>query len=99
MENKRMNYLLVKHKVKDFKKWKVVYDEHEPAREAARLKECYLLRNNKNRNEVFILFQASDLARANAFVGSAELRAAMKKRALQASPNSRCWPTEVKLPA
>jgi hypothetical protein len=72
--------------VKDFKKWKMVYDEHEPAREAAGLEECYLLRNNKSRNEVFILFQASDLARAKAFAGSADLRAAMKRAGVTGKP-------------
>ena len=34
-----MNYLLIRHKVKDFKKWKAAYDAHGPARERAALKE------------------------------------------------------------
>lgn len=81
-----MNYLLIRHKVKDFKKWKAGYDAHGPAREGAGLKEHCLLRNNKSRNEVFILFEAGDLARAKAFCASADLRAAMKKAGVTGKP-------------
>ena len=81
-----MNYLLIRHKVKDFKKWKAGYDTHGPAREGAGLKERCLLRNNKSRNEVFILFEAGDLARVKAFSASADLRAAMKKAGVTGKP-------------
>ena len=74
-----MNYVMIRHKVKDFKKWKAAYDAHGPAREGAGLTERCLLRNTKSRNEVVILFVAKDLARAKAFCASADLRAAMKK--------------------
>src|ERR1035437_2669598 len=84
--NDYMNYLLIRHKVKDFKRWKAGYDAHGPAREGAALKERCLLRNNKSRNEVFILFEAGDLARAKAFCASADLRAAMKKAGVTGKP-------------
>ena len=47
-----MNYVMIRHKVKDFKKWKAAYDAHGPAREGAGLKERFLLRNAKSRNDV-----------------------------------------------
>lgn len=81
-----MNYLLIQHKVKDFKKWKVAYDGHAVAREDAGLKERCLLRSTKHRNEVFILFEAGDLSRAKAFCGSADLRTAMKKAGVTGKP-------------
>ena len=81
-----MNYLLIQHKVKDFKKWKVAYDSHAGAREVAGLKERCLLRNNKHRNKVFILFEAGNLARAKAFCGSADLRTVMKKAGVTGKP-------------
>jgi hypothetical protein len=74
-----MNYVMIRHKVKDFNKWKAAYDAHGPARSGAGLNERCLLRNTKSRNDVFILFVAKDLARAKAFCASADLRAAMKK--------------------
>jgi len=40
-----MNYLLIRHNVTDFGKWKSAYDAHAGARTAAGLKEERLLRN------------------------------------------------------
>jgi hypothetical protein len=82
-----MNYLLVRHKVKEFKKWKVAYDAHSPARERAGLQERGLFRSTKSRNDVFILFEAGDLARAKAFCASADLRAAMKEAGVTGKPD------------
>ena len=81
-----MNYLMIRHKVKDFKKWKAAYDAHGSAREGAGLKERCLLRNAKSRNDVWILFEANNLARAKAFCASADLRAAMKKAGVTGKP-------------
>jgi len=45
------------------------------------------LRSTKSRNDVLILFEASDLARAKAFCASADLRAAMKKAGVTGKPD------------
>ena len=81
-----MNYVMIRNKVKDFKKWKAAYDAHGPARDGVGLKERCLLRNTKNRNDVWILFEANNLARAKAFCASADLRAAMKKAGVTGKP-------------
>ena len=53
-----MPYVLVRHKVADFSKWKRVYDGHLPARkEAGMIKEVHLLRNADDSNEVFIMLK------------------------------------------
>jgi hypothetical protein len=74
-----MNYLLIRHKVKDFKKWKAAYDTHGSVRKEVGLNELHLLRSAKSRNDVLLLFEVDNLARAKAFCASADLRAAMKK--------------------
>ena len=51
-----MNYLLIRHKVSDFAKWKPTYDAHGSARANAGLKEEYLLHNSDNPNEVVLFF-------------------------------------------
>jgi hypothetical protein len=56
-----MPYILVRHKVADFSKWKPVYYAHLPARQKAGLKEEHLLRNTDDPNETIILFEAADL--------------------------------------
>jgi hypothetical protein len=78
---------MIRHKVKDFKKWKAAYDAHGPARDGVGLKERCLLRNIKSRNDVWILFEANNLARAKAFCASADLRAAMKKAGVTGKPD------------
>jgi hypothetical protein len=84
---KNMNYLLIRHRVKEYKKWKAGYDQHNSARKAAGLKERFLLRSTRSHNDVLILFEAADLARAKAFCGSADLRAAMKKAGVTGKPD------------
>jgi len=51
-----MNYVLIRHKVADFAKWKPVYDGHLSARQKAGLKEEHLFRNADDPNEVLLLF-------------------------------------------
>jgi hypothetical protein len=74
-----MNYILIRHKVADFGKWKPVYDSHASARTAAGLKEERLLRNIDNPNEVFLLFSAQDLNKAKHFAASDDLRQRMRE--------------------
>ena len=45
-----MPYVLARHKVADFAKWKRIYDSHLPARQKAGLKELHLLRNADDSN-------------------------------------------------
>jgi heme-degrading monooxygenase HmoA len=80
-------YVLVRHKVSDFEKWKPVYDDHLPARQKAGLKEVNLLRNTENPNEVILLFSAEDLDKAKAFAASDDLRQAMQRAGVSDKPD------------
>ncbi len=82
-----MHYLLIRHKVEDFIHWKPVYDAHLPARQRAGLKEVHLLRDIENPHIVFILFEASDLAKAHQFAASSDLREAMNKAGVSDKPD------------
>ena len=81
------NYILVRHKVRDFAEWKRGYDAHLPKREAAALTETHLLQNTSDPNEVFILLEANDLERAKAFAASDELRETMQKVGVVEKPD------------
>lgn len=72
-------FMLVRHKVKDFTAWKAGYDAHSPKRDEAGLTEQYLLRSVDDPNEVVMLFEAQDIARAKSFAESADLRETMQK--------------------
>jgi hypothetical protein len=73
------DYMLVRHKVRDFSAWKPGYDAHLPKRVEAGLTEVHVLRGAQDANEVVILFKAADLARAKGFAESADLREKMKE--------------------
>ncbi len=82
-----MNYLLVRHKVADFSKWKPVYDSHLPARQAAGAKELHLLRNIDDPNETVILFEVEDLQKAREFSASDDLRERMQEAGVIDKPD------------
>jgi hypothetical protein len=82
-----MNYVLVRHKVADFSKWKPVYDAHLPARQAASATELYLLRNIDDPNEIVILFEAEDLQKAPEFSASDDLRERMQEAGVIDKPD------------
>jgi hypothetical protein len=82
-----MNYVLVRHKVADFSKWKPVYDAHLPVRQAAGATELYLLRNIDDPSEVIILFETEDLQKARELVASDDLRERMQESRVIDKPN------------
>ena len=73
------NYLLVRHRVRDFAVWKSGYDAHQPKRREAGLSEVHLLRGALDASEVVLLFRSEDLGRAKAFTESADLRETMER--------------------
>ncbi|MBD3801589.1 MAG: cyclase [Campylobacterales bacterium] len=74
-----MAYMMVRHKVRDFNEWKPGYDGHKSARDAAGLKEVYLLRNADAPHEVIALFEATDLEKARTFGDSKDLKQKMQE--------------------
>ena len=73
------NYMVVRHKVRNFSEWKAGYDAHLPKRVEAGLTEKHLLRGADDPNEVILLFEARDLNRARGFAETADLRETMQK--------------------
>ena len=82
-----MNYLLIRHKVADFAKWKPAYDAHGSARANAGLKEEHLLRNTDDPNEVVLLFSAQNLNKAKQFAASDDLRQRMQQVGVTDKPD------------
>jgi hypothetical protein len=74
-----MIYLLCRHKVADFTKWKRAYDAHLGARQLAGLTELYLLRCIDDPNELVILYTAEDLDKAKGLTTSDEVRAIIQR--------------------
>jgi hypothetical protein len=81
-----MNYAMVHHQVTDFAKWKAGYDSHLPARSEAGLKEVKVIHGIDNPNEVVILFEVADVARARTFATSDDLRIKLKEFGVVGQP-------------
>jgi heme-degrading monooxygenase HmoA len=82
-----MPYLLVRHKVEDFDRWKPVYDEHGATRKATGSLGSQLLRNADDPNEMVILFRWDTLENARRFAQSDDLREAMQRAGVADRPD------------
>ena len=82
-----MPYLLVRHKVADYAKWKPFFDQHGATRQASGSQGGRLLRNANDLNELVILFEWDDLEKARQFAQSNELREIMQRAGVVDQPD------------
>ena len=81
-----MAYLMVRHKVQDFDKWKPVFDRDVPRREDFGIKVRQVFRNIADPNEVIMLFESDDMDKAARYLALQELREAMKQGGVMSQP-------------
>jgi len=72
-----MAHMIIRHRVQDFGKWKAAYEAHQQTRTAAGLKDLHLWHNIDDPNEIFLLLESADVAKAKAFAASADLKEKM----------------------
>jgi len=82
-----MAQLLVRHKVKDYTKWKPIFDEHSAKRKAGGSKGGRLFRSTSDPNELVILFEWEDVNKARQFSESWDLRQAMDRAGVVGRPD------------
>ena len=82
-----MPFMLVRHKVKNYDKWKPVFDEHAAARKAGGSRGGRLFRSADNPNEIVIMFEWESLEKARKFVQSEDLRKAMEQAGVIDKPD------------
>jgi heme-degrading monooxygenase HmoA len=82
-----MASLLVHHRVRDFVAWKAAFDGHAAAREAAGSVGGIVFQNADDPNDVVIVLQWDDVARARAFAASSGLRQAMDGAGVVGQPS------------
>jgi heme-degrading monooxygenase HmoA len=82
-----MPYVLVRHKVEDYVKWKLVFDDHGATRKASGFRGHHLFRNGDDPNELVILFEVDDVERARQFCQSEDLRQAMQRAGVSDQPD------------
>jgi heme-degrading monooxygenase HmoA len=69
-----MSYLFERHKVRDYARWREVFDADAKNREAAGCREARIFRNAEDTEEVVVLFEWDSLERARRRIESARLK-------------------------
>ena len=82
--------LTVHFKVKDFNAWRTSYNGHEKNRVSAGITNGRVFRSADDQNDVVILQDVADVAKARTWLGSNEMKAAMEQSGVVGSPNVRC---------
>jgi hypothetical protein len=81
------NMVIVRHKVANFAKWKMSYDEHDSMRLASGVHSYVISRGADDSNMVFVATKLDDLAKGKAFVKDPSLKKAMQKGGVIGAPN------------
>ena len=81
--------LTIHHKVKDYAAWRAGYDQHEKSRLSAGITNGRVFHSADDPNDVVVLQDVADLAKARTWLGSEDLKAAMQKSGVLGSPSIR----------
>jgi hypothetical protein len=81
--------LTVHFKVKDFNAWRTGYNASEKGRTSAGITNGRVFRNADDQNEVVVLQDVADVAKARTWLGSDDTKAAMQKSGVIGSPSIR----------
>lgn len=67
-----MTFMLCRNRVKDFKKWKAIFDSHCEAHKDEGMKLVKMWRAVDDPNNVFFLFDLESVEKAKAFISAPE---------------------------
>ncbi len=79
--------VLVRHKVKDFAKWKAVYDSVDAFHRKAGVKSAQVLHGADDPNEIVILSEFESLSKAREFALLDELKKIMEQAGVADRPD------------
>jgi hypothetical protein len=81
--------LTLHFKVKDFNAWRTSYNGHEKNRVSAGITNGRVFRSADDENDVVILQDVADVAKARTWLGSDEMKTTMEKSGVLGSPSIR----------
>ena len=81
--------LTVHLKVKDYAAWRTAYDGREKSRVSAGITNGRVFRRAEDQNDLVILQDVADVAKARTWLASDEMKAVMEKGGVVGSPNIR----------
>lgn len=78
--------LIIRQTVADYAKWRPAYDAHKAVRTHAGLTNCRVQSTTDNANDVFVICDMADVAKAKAFTSSKNLAEVMTKAGVMGKP-------------
>jgi hypothetical protein len=87
-----MTTIFVRHTVADYDVWKPGFDDHQSMRRQYGLVDAGLYRSVDDPNDVTVIVTTDDVARAQEFLASDDLRETMSRLGVTAAPE--IWITE-----
>jgi heme-degrading monooxygenase HmoA len=81
-----MPFVLIRHKIANYIKWKRAVRAFKTFRKASGEKSFYVVRSSKNPNDVTVFCAWDTVARMQKFMKSADLRKAMKEAGVVSKP-------------
>jgi hypothetical protein len=81
--------LTVHFKVKDFNAWRTGYNGREKSRVSAGITNGRVFRSADDPNDVVVLQDVADVAKARTWLGSEDMKAAIQKDGVLGSPSIR----------
>ncbi len=82
------NRLIMMHKVKDWNAWKTEFDIHKQLRIDAGLIDRLIGHDINDNHQAVLVFAVTDMAKAKAFLQSADLKDKMEKAGVEGKPTS-----------
>jgi hypothetical protein len=81
-----MTILIIHHMVKDYNAWRPAYDAHEKSRGSAGITNGRVFRRVEDPNDVMVLFDVADVAKARMWSVSEDLKSAMAQAGVSGKP-------------
>jgi hypothetical protein len=81
-----MAHMIIRQRVQELGKWKAAHKVHQQIRKTAGLKGIHVWHNIEDPNEIFLLFEGVDVAKAKTFATSVDLKEKMTKAGVIGPP-------------
>ena len=81
-----MSIIILNHQVKDYKAWKPFFDADRQRRSGAGLKDIFVGSSADNPNDVFMIFETNDPAKARQMMENPDLQKIMEQAGVISRP-------------
>ena len=81
-----MPVMVIQHKIRDYDAWRPVYDAHQASRTGAGVTNGRVYRKAEDPNDILVVHDVADVAKARTWTEGEDLRAAMERSGVVSKP-------------